>query len=170
MKLHIGGEQAHPDWKILNVQAGPDVDYLGNCTDLSQFADASIEAIYAAHVFEHLDYQTELQQTLAECHRVLARGGELMVSVPNLGVLCQLFAAEGLTEVQRFRIMRMIFGGQTDAYDFHKVGLIEDFLVNYFRQSGFARWRRVEEFSVFDDASGLRVGEYLISLNMIATK
>jgi hypothetical protein len=50
------------------------------------------------------------------------------------------------------------------------VGLIEDFLVNYFRQSGFARWRRVEEFSVFDDASGLRVGEYLISLNMIATK
>ena len=170
MKLHIGGEEAHPDWKILNIQAGPDVDYLGNCTDLSQFADASIEAIYAAHVFEHLDYQTELQQTLAECHRVLAGGGELMVSVPNLGVLCQLFAADGMTEIQRFRIMRMIFGGQINEFDFHKVGLIEDFLVNYFRQSGFARWRRVEEFSVFDDDSSLRVGEYLISLNMIATK
>ena len=170
MKLHIGGEEAHLDWKILNVQAGPDVDFFGNCTDLSQFADASIEAIYAAHVFEHLDYQTELQQTLAECHRVLAPAGELMVSVPNLGVLCQLFAADGMTEIQRFRIMRMIFGGQIDEFDFHKVGLIEDFLVNYFRQSGFARWRRVEEFSVFDDDSSLRVGEYLISLNMIATK
>ena len=85
MKLHIGGEQAHPDWKILNVQAGPDVDYLGNCTDLSQFADASIEAIYAAHVFEHLDYQTELQQTLAECHRVLAGGGEFLGVLGILG-------------------------------------------------------------------------------------
>ncbi len=56
MKLPIGGEEAHPDWKILDVQEGPEVDYLGNCLDLSQLADASIEAIYAAHVFEHLDY------------------------------------------------------------------------------------------------------------------
>ncbi len=94
----------------------------------------------------------------------------MLVSVPNLGVLCQLFAADGMTEIQRFRIMRVIFGGQINEFDFHKVGLIEDFLVNYFRQSGFARWRRVEEFSVFDDGSSLRVGEHLISLNMIATK
>lgn len=170
MKLHIGGEEPHPDWKILNVQDGPDVDYLGNCTDLSEFDDASIEAIYASHVFEHLDYQTELLEVLAECHRVLQAGGELMVSVPNFGVLCQLFAAEGITEIQRFRIMRMVFGGQTDEFDYHKVGLIEEFLVNYLGRAGFTNWRRVEEFSLFDDGSSLRLGEYLVSLNMIATK
>ncbi len=83
--------------------------------------------------------KTELQQTLDECYRVLAAGGELMVSVTNFGVLCQLFTADDLTEIQRFRIMRMIFGGQTDPPDFHKVGLIEDFLVNYFQKAGFFR-------------------------------
>ncbi len=114
--------------------------------------------------------KTELQQTLGECYRVLAAGGELMVSVPNFGVLCQSFAADDLTEIQRFRIMRMIFGGQTDPHDFHKVGLIEDFLVNYFQKAGFFRWRRVEEFLLFIDSSSLRVGEQLISLNMIAVK
>ncbi|MDP6429842.1 MAG: methyltransferase domain-containing protein [Rhodospirillales bacterium] len=146
------------------------MDFLGNCTDLSQFDDAGIEAIYASHVFEHLDYQAELLEALAECHRVLRAGGELMVSVPNFGVLCQLFAAEGITEIQRFRIMRPVFGGQTDEFDYHKVGLIEEFLVNYLRRAGFTNWRRVEEFSLFNDGSSLRLGEYLVSLNMIATK
>jgi len=170
MKLHIGGEEPHKDWKILNVQAGPEVDFVGNCIDLSQFGDGSVEAIYASHVFEHLDYQNELQQALSECHRVLQAGGELLVSVPNLGILCQLFAADGMTEFLRFKIMRMIFGGQLNEFDHHKVGLIEEFLVHYFQRAGFPKWRRVEEFSIFDDASSLRVGEYLISLNMIASK
>ena len=170
MKLHIGGTQVHSDWKILNIQEGPEVDFVGSCTDLSRFADSSIETIYASHVFEHLDYQTELQHTLGECHRVLAPGGELLVSVPNFGVLCQLFTAEGITEIERFRIMRMVFGGQMDQYDFHKVGLIEEFFMNYFWKAGFTLWRRVEEFSLFEDDSKLRISGHLISLNMIATK
>jgi predicted SAM-dependent methyltransferase len=170
MKLHIGGEEAHPDWKILNVQVGTNVDYVGNCTDLSQFQDNSVEAIYASHVFEHLDYKTELSQTLRDCRRILMPQGKLMVSVPNLGVLCQLFVAEGLSQEQRLQIMRMMFGGQVDAYDYHKVGIIEEFLVMFFAEAQFSWWERVNEFSIFDDASSMRLGEHLISLNMIATK
>lgn len=170
MKLHIGGQEAHVDWKILNIQKGPHVDFIGNCTDLSNFADKSIETIYASHVFEHLDYKTELETTFLHCHRVLEPGGELMVSVPNLGVLCQLFVAEGLTVQQRYKLMRMMFGGQVDAYDYHKVGLIEDFLANYFSKAKFSNWKRVEEFSIFEDASSMRIGGHLISLNMIAIK
>ena len=60
MNLLIGRGEADPDWKILNIQAGPDVDYFGNCTKLFQYSGVSIEAIYAAHVFGHLDYQTKL--------------------------------------------------------------------------------------------------------------
>ena len=93
-----------------------------------------------------------------------------MVSVPNLGVLCQLFVAEGLTVQQRYKLMRMMFGGQVDAYDYHKVGLIEDFLANYFSKAKFSNWKRVEEFSIFEDASSMRIGGHLISLNMIAIK
>ncbi len=170
MKLHIGGEEAHPDWKIFNVQDGPDVDFVGNCTDLSQFEDNSLDAIYASHVFEHLDYISQIVDTLSQCCRILKPEGDLMVSVPNLGVLCQMFVAEGLSTEQRFKLMRMIFGGQTDPYDFHKIGLIEEFLAEYLSAAGFKSWKRVEEFSIFDDASSMRIGGHLISLNMIATK
>ena len=69
MKLHIGGKEAHPDWQILNVQEGPHVDFLGNCTDLSQFENDSVEAVYASHVFEHLDYTSQLKKTITDSLR-----------------------------------------------------------------------------------------------------
>ena len=124
MKLNIGGEEAHPEWKILNVTEADYVDFVGNCVDLSQFGDATIEEIYASHVFEHLSYQHELSGVLRECHRILQPGGRPYVSVPNLGVLCQLFVSDAITEAQQWEIMRMIFGGQVDPYDLHKVGFI----------------------------------------------
>ena len=55
MKLHIGGKIKKDGWKILNIQKNPEVDFIGDLSDLSQFQDESIEEIYASHVLEHLD-------------------------------------------------------------------------------------------------------------------
>ena len=55
----------------------------------------------------------------------------MYVSVPNLGILCQLFVSDAITDKQRWMLMRIMFGGQSDEYDFHKVGLIEPFLRKY---------------------------------------
>ena len=170
MKLHIGGKHAKDGWKILNIQDGPHVDYLGSCTDLSALGNASVDTIYASHVYEHLGYKEELPRALKEAHRILVPGGKLLISVPNFGLLCQLFIAEGLTVAQRHEIMRMIFGGQTDPFDYHKVGLIEDFLKNDLGKTGFSRFDRVETFDIFDDSSSMRIGGHLISLNVIVTK
>jgi len=170
MKLHIGGHQPHPDWKILNIDPGPHVDFVGDCTDLSRFADASVAAIYASHTFEHLGHRTELPHVLAECRRILVDGGELMISVPDFEVLARIFLEEGQSLAERVGIMRLIFGGQKDAHDFHKVGLTHTFLIAYLNDAGFHRHRRVETFELFDDASRLRHKGRLISLNMIATK
>lgn len=30
-RLNIGGEVARDGWKILNIQPGPHVDFVGNC-------------------------------------------------------------------------------------------------------------------------------------------
>ncbi len=170
MKLHIGGKEPHPEWKIFDVLPGPDVDFVGDCTDLSQFADASIEAIYAAHVFEHLGYRDELPSALAECCRVLTPGGEFMVSVPNLEVLCALLLEQDITEERRFFLMCSMFGGQKDAHDFHKVGFTEQLLRSFLLTAGFKDVLRVEDFSLFRDSSKLRLGGQLASLNVIATK
>src|SRR5258708_19151565 len=109
LRLHIGGEQAMPGWKILNVQAGPAVDYVGDCTDLSAFADGSVDDIYASHVLEHLGYQERLPRALAEFHRVLKKGGRARISVPDFEILCRLFLEARQSPPERILIMRMAF-------------------------------------------------------------
>jgi len=47
LRLPIGGRQPYPDWKIFDVGAGPQVDFVGHYADLRQFADESVTEIYA---------------------------------------------------------------------------------------------------------------------------
>jgi SAM-dependent methyltransferase len=55
---------------------------IGSCTDLSQFADASFDVVFASNLLEHLD-RDELHATLRETRRVLRPGGRLMLVQPN---------------------------------------------------------------------------------------
>jgi protein O-GlcNAc transferase len=170
LRLHIGGKVARDGWKILNIQPGPHVDFVGDCVDLSAFADSSVEEIYASHVLEHLGYRRDLLRALSEFFRVLRPAGSLRISVPDLETLCVLFTDPTIGDKTRFQLMRMMFGGQVDAYDLHKVGCYQSMMVDYLRRAGFAGVARVNEHGLFDDASSLRVGQTLISLNLVATK
>lgn len=78
-KLHIGGNEINSDWKILDVEARPEVDYVSNASDLFCFQDNTVDVIYASHVLEHFYYniENELVETLQEWHRVLKVGGQL---------------------------------------------------------------------------------------------
>ena len=127
LKLHIGGEQVKAGWKILNALPKPGVDFVGNICDLSQFADASVSAVYASHVLEHVP-QALVAPTLAGIRRILKQGGAFMVSVPDLQELCRLFAHPEGTIDSRMHIMRMMFGGQVDNYDFHYFGWTWEFM------------------------------------------
>ena len=170
LRLHIGGETAKEGWTILNVQPGPHVDTLGDCRDLSAYSDGAVTEIYASHVFEHLGYLDDLPQALKECHRVLAAGGTLRISVPYFETLCRLFLHPQLDMEQRFALMRIAFGGQTDPYDHHMVGLTLEFLDDYLKVAGFTSVERVETHDLFDDSSTLEIGGVPISLNVVSTK
>lgn len=170
LRLHIGGEQPRDGWTILNVQAGPHVDLVGDCRDLSGFAAGSVAEIYASHVFEHLGYLDDLPAALAECHRVLAPDGALRLSVPDFEILCRVFLHPRLDIEQRFAVMRIVYGGQTDPHDFHKVGLTFEFLKDYLEVAGFRVIERVETHGLFDDSSTLDLGGVPISLNVVARK
>jgi len=91
IKLHVDGWERKDGWSILNIQERPGVDYVGTCVDLSFLGDGSCAEVYASHVLEHLSYQEEQQLALQEIYRVLAPGGRLRVSVPNLRTLCTAF-------------------------------------------------------------------------------
>ena len=170
-KLHIGGHVRTPGWEVLDANPGPCVDHVANASDLHGFEDNSFVQIYASHVVEHFDYQNQLIETLKEWCRVLAPAGTLCVSVPDLDTLARLFIDRSLLSVQdRFLVMRMIFGGHMDKYDYHLVGLNEEFLGYYLQAGGFTGIRRVPGFGLFQDTSCLQMKNTPISLNMIAFK
>jgi predicted SAM-dependent methyltransferase len=170
-KLHIGGREPRAGWEILNVLPGPAVDHQGDAIDLSRFADGTFAEVYASHVLEHFDYNGKLIKALREWHRVLAPGGLLRLSVPDLDVLCSLLLARHMLDVnQRFMVMRMMFGGHVDAYDVHLVGLNQDFLAGFLTAVGFERLQRVPRHGLFGDTSDMVFAGTPISLNMVAFK
>lgn len=166
IRLHIGGREAKPGWRILNIEPGPAVDYVGDCVSLHQFADNAVDEIYASHVLEHLSFRDELPQALKEIRRVLKPGGVARISVPDFEILCTLFINPAFPADQRFPLMMMAFGGQEGPHDFHKVGLTWDFVAYFAREAGFERIRRVENFGLFDDSSTTRIVGFPISLNV----
>ena len=170
-KLHIGGHQAHPEWEIFDANPSAIVDHVGNANDLSRFEDKTFDALYTSHVLEHFSYQDELSKVLAEWYRVIKPGGTIYASVPNLEVLCELYLEkERLTPQDRYMVMRMMFGGQVDPYDFHKVGYNPETLATFLLQAGFKNVRMVESFGLFEDTSNMVFAGRRISLNVIADK
>ncbi len=169
-RLHIGGTHVKEGWKILNIQPGKDVDFVGDAADLSQFDDETFDEVYASHVIEHLGYQKELPEAFKDIHRILKPGGVFRMSVPDLEILCKMLLHDGADINAKFLVMRMMFGGQVDQHDFHKVGLTWDFARHFFDQAGFKTFQRVREFGIFDDGSSMKIGEVPISLNVEAVK
>ena len=140
--------------------------------------------IYASHVLEHAHYGEVgpggggggdgdgVGETLEEWSRLLVMGGEIMVSVPDMDVLAELWANGGLRSDEKFHLMRMMFGGQTDEKDAHLVGFDESILVEFLSAAGFCRIRRVEGFGgvVGADTSSMVWKGKKISLNVVANK
>ena len=169
-KLHIGGMVRQEGWEVLNANPGPEVDHVLDASDLSSFPDNTFDVIYASHVLEHFDYVNVLQSVIKEWKRVLKPGGCAYISVPDMDTLCRLFLSNQLTMDQRFFIIKMIFGGHLDQYDYHMVGLNEEFLEYFFAEAGYVKIRRVESFNIFSDTSEMRHMNVPISVNMIVEK
>jgi predicted SAM-dependent methyltransferase len=168
MKLHIGGTEIKDDWKILNIHQAPGVDFVGDISDLSMFEDGSVSEIYASHVFEHVK-QSKIIDTLTGIRRTLKSGGRLYIAIPDLDVLCYAFITR-MDREEKVEIMRMMFGGQVNDYDFHFFGLNQFLLFDLLGVVGFTEYHRVESFGIFNDTSDYRPYGLPMSLNVIATK
>ena len=169
MKLLIGSRTRYPGWSTLDLVAGPGVDYVGDCAQLAQFETNSIEALYASHVLEHVPY-ARLPATLEEWHRVLLPGGKIMVAVPDMNILAQLFVKPDVKGADKVLLMQMMFGGQADDTDFHCIGFDLEILGVHLHMAGFEDIRRVPGFGLFPDSSVQDFHGIAISLNVEARK
>ena len=169
MKLHIGGKEKKEGWKILNIQKFEGVDFLGDISDLSQFENNSIEEVYASHVVEHVPHK-KVNETLKGVYRILSENGKFYISVPDMDVLCKIFIDSKAPPDVKFHIMRMMFGGQVDEFDFHYFGSNFEFMRDFLTNAGFKRIEKVKSFSLFKDTSDYAPYGEPISLNVIAHK
>ena len=137
------------EWRELRVDVDPAVqpDIVADLTDLSAIADASADAVWAAHCVEHL-YEHQVRIALAEFRRVLRDDGFVCVIVPDLQSVAQYVVADKLHEVlyqspagpvtphdMMFGFGAAIADGRTSMA--HRCGFTPGMLQRSFRQLSF---------------------------------
>ena len=173
--LNIGGYCRESGWYTVNIanyscptSGKQEVDIIREMNHLDGFANESVSAIYASHILEHNSYgDGKLEATLSEWHRVLRPGGLLFVAVPNIKVIAKMLLDSNMTLTDHWHVTRMMYGGQSDEYDYHMVGFDELTLPYFLKNAGFCEFERVESFNLFPDTSELVYKKYRISLNMV---
>jgi predicted SAM-dependent methyltransferase len=145
LRLHIGcGDNPLSGWvNIDRISRAPGVTTDIDATCLP-FADASVDAVLAEHVFEHFSFDDEAK-VWHEMARALRPGGTLTIEVPDFEWVCSTFLAArdewrafyvvghpdhyaGCSRAlnQRWGILQtMFFGNQNGAGQFHSSAYTE---------------------------------------------
>jgi predicted SAM-dependent methyltransferase len=101
LRVQLGsGDVLKPGW--VNVDLHPAADLRLDVRRPWPFADGTAAEVYAEHLFEHLGWPGEADRFLAEARRVLAPGGKLRLSVPDLGRHVRAYAEADETFRRQF--------------------------------------------------------------------
>ncbi len=173
--VHLGSGNIHiKDFYNLDTDYFINTDIVAGVEKL-KFKDNSVDTIYNSHVFEHTD-RKKATAILKEWFRILAPGGTLYIALPNLEYLFTTY----LENIKNYdneknraladKACRIVYGGQTNRYDFHFNGYSFPTLKFLLEQTGF---HNIEKFDttmlglVPQSADASFSG---VSLNMKATK
>jgi SAM-dependent methyltransferase len=92
-QVHVGsGDRLLPGW--LNVDLDPAADLQLDLREPLPLRPQSVSRVFAEHFFEHLQYPHETAPFLAGVFEVLRPGGQLLLSVPDVGGLMREFNDE----------------------------------------------------------------------------
>jgi len=176
LRLHLGCGPRHlPGFYHVDLVALAHIDHVGAVDKLDHIASDSVELIYASHVLEHFG-RYEVFDVLSEWYRVLKPGGILRVAVPDFAVAARFYLGHG--DIRG--VLGLIMGGQTTAYDFHRVIFDQTSLGELLDDVGFREirlydWRRTEHAWLDDYSQAYlphmdKSGGTLVSLNVEAVK
>ncbi|HSI71576.1 MAG TPA: methyltransferase domain-containing protein [Fimbriimonas sp.] len=120
---------------LINCDAfHPAAEMAVGATDLSQFADASVDHIETHHMIEHLSFE-EARIAFLEWSRVLAPGAYLVVTCPDFESLIKRWRSSSNADNWRNTI-KMFYGSQEHEGMFHKSGYSAARLTRMFADAG----------------------------------
>lgn len=91
MKINLGcGSRLHPAWINVDFTSTQPGVIAHDLRKKLPFEDCSADVIYHSHVLEHFQRQ-DAAKFLAECFRVLKKGGVLRVAVPDLAQIARSY-------------------------------------------------------------------------------
>jgi SAM-dependent methyltransferase len=123
-RLHLGcGNIRLNNFCNVDILVTPAVDVVSDISILDNFDNNSAELIYACHVLEHFSHEQAVN-VLTRWFNVLAPGGELRVSVPDIDRIVKIYSKnwEHFQTPGNSPWIGLLYGGQGDPYDFHKTG------------------------------------------------
>ena len=156
-RLHFGaGSRIVNGWHNIDAFSG---DQRVDLRKRLPFADGSFDIAVSQHVVEHLAIEDELELLLGDLARVLASGGTLFVSTPDMFRLCRDYVAQGAESwIGYYRGRHSGFTvGEYPAshmvnYVFHQSGehknLFDSGLLGYcLEKAGFVDVKKIDEGS-----------------------
>ena len=171
-KLDIGGGYRPGSNGWLTVDTSRECDLYWDLREGIPFPDATVDAIYSSHLFEHLSFD-EGQSLMRECLRALRPGATFSIAVPNARLYIEGYL--GLREIPAdyFAWTPAYHGTSSiDAVNYiaymageHRAMFDQESLVARLRLAGFADARPRD----FDPSTDLAERDYE-SIYAIATK
>ena len=175
-RLHLGCGKRHiPGYHHIDILEFPHVDTIGPVEWLGHIRSDCAETIYACHVLEHFG-RYEVFDVVSEWFRVLRPGGILRVAVPDFEAAARYHVAHG--DIRD--VLGLLMGGQTTAFDYHRVIFDQTSLGELLEDVGFRHIRRYDwratDHAWLDDFSQAYLPHLdkergtLVSLNVEAEK
>ena len=152
INLHLGcGQNVIPGFINCDLYAKNDFISQIDAKRLP-FIDSSIDKIYACHILEHF-YRYEVCDVLMEWNRVLKKGGELYVAVPDFESVVNHYVKHHDIKI----LQGLLNGGQNCDWNKHLVSFDFKYLEECLKETKFGSvqlydWKECE-FAKYDDFS-----------------
>ena len=137
------------EWEEKRFDIDPNVnpDIIGTMTDMSAVESGTFSGIFSSHNIEHL-YPHEVGVALSEFRRVLCNDGFLVITCPDLQSVCELIAADKLTDpayhspAGPIAPIDILYGHRPaltagNLYMAHRCGFTQKVLIATLQEAGF---------------------------------
>jgi SAM-dependent methyltransferase len=121
-----------PEYTLVRVDIREECnpDYRCDVTELP-FGNAEFDLIFSSHVLEHFSRE-KWKVILTEWLRVLKPGGDVFFVLPNVK-----WAIDNFSDAkQHINVMNVLYGGQSNDYDFHYNGWWPEKVIQVFKEFG----------------------------------